>query len=146
MANRVSTVVAAIETALNMLVPGTLAVAYRRSLVPLKEVNLPAAGVWVSGVAWERGPPGGPAQTANLVVDLAVRQGTGEIDETILDVAAEIESALITAAAADGGLGGGALTSFRVEPWIHIDHDKALVPIGAMIFLVVTVDGKLKNE
>jgi len=145
-ANRVSTVVTAIETALNTLVSGTLTVVYRRSLTPLKETKLPAAGVWVSGVAWDRGPPGGPAQTANLVIDLAVRQGTGEIDETVLNLAAEIESAIITAAAADGGLGGGALTSFRVEPWIHIDRDNALVPVGAMIFLTVTVDGKLKSD
>jgi len=147
MSNRISAVVKAIETAANTLVPATLKAVQRAPLNPFAEVDrkAPSLGIYVERVGWTGGPANDPVQEAVVYLELVTRQATGDLDETILDLVAEIENVILAAMAASGGLGGGAVRSFDSEPWYHADTDHPLVPVGALVRCRVSIDGKLKT-
>jgi len=146
-ANRLSTIVAAFETAANTLVPATLKAVQRGPINPFTEVDrqAPSLGIYVSRAGWDGGPADDPAQGAVVILELVTQQATGDLDETILDLVAEIENVILAAMAANSGLGGGAVRSFDVEPWYHVDTTHPLVPVGAVMRCRISFDGKLKT-
>jgi len=142
MANKISTVVAAIVEALEDIEGLTV---LERAVVPFSEPNLPAAGVVVDGSpreveagSWEKWP-------VSVLVGLLARKGDVGDQSAILDLTMTVLEKL--KALADSDAPGGLLDQPRFSLWAHATKlDAPLALVGAVIEVRVTVEGPLVTE
>ncbi len=140
MANKISTIVSAIATALREIEGLTVV---ERAIIPFAEPNLPAAGVVVDGSpretqagSWEKWP-------VVVLVGILARKGDVNNQTAILDLTTAVLEELKTLA--DSNAPGGLIDQPRFSTWAHetLPGVKPLALVGAVIEIRVTVEGPL---
>lgn len=141
MANKIDTVIDAVETKLNELVEadgsGVLAAVERGVINPLKGQQLPVCGVAPSRFRRE-----GAIWVCEMLIMLAARTGTGDADTAITDVLIEVDAAI--EALVDAGTAGGVIDDPVWDSWYQPRGD-SLAVVGAIATLRFKVESPLKT-
>ena len=143
MANKVSTVIAALMTGLQGLVTaGTLRGVTRGVYNPVSadEATLPRAAVMVGDLRPESGPPGGETWKATVYVYVTTLSSAAAKDLTLLDLVSAVNTVLATVRA--GGASGGAILSTHWEVYPFRDTADP-EPLQAVCAVQVRIDGGL---
>jgi len=143
MANKISTVLDAIETGLGNIDGLTVV---RRAVRPFREPNLPAAGIVVDGSPREVEAEDWSKWPVAVLIGLLVRKGDQDQDAAILDLVSE--ALVAVKAVADSDAPGGLIDQPRFSLWAaaQASDEKPLALVGAVIELRVTVEGPLVVE
>lgn len=146
MANKFDTVMDAIELKLKELVSqdgtGVLKAVERRVITPLTEVRAPVLGLVLTRARRRGGPVGAAPWEADVLLMLCTRSKNTKADESITDLVAEADAKI--EALVDAGTAGGGIDGPSWDFWYHGIGD-ALVPVGAMGTLRISVEGPLKT-
>ena len=141
MANKIDTLIDAVETKLNELVAadgtGVLKAVKRGVINPLKQQQVPVCGVAPSRFRRE-----GDIWVCEILLMLAVRAGTGDADAAITDVLIEVDAKI--EALVDAGTAGGFIDDPFWDSWYQPRGD-SMACVGAMATLRFKVEAPLKT-
>ncbi len=142
MANKIDTVIDAVETALNALVLSGVLIAVKRGVInPLKQQQVPVCSL-APDSAVRRGGEGDKANWDVLVqVQVCTRAEKSVCDQKITDLVAEVQGKIDALNASDSP--GGVFDMPRWNFWYRTGDTG--VPIGAVANLRIQITGTLKT-